>query len=470
MGHERTLLATTSALAFLAFLNATVLNVVLPDLASGLDADVDRVSWAVTAYATALAAGLIASGRLADAVGRRRVLVWGTALFCLASFASALAPSSAALIAARAIQGAGAALITPASFGLLLEATANERRARAVGAWSAAAATSAFVGPPLGGAIVDVAGWRAPFVLAAALACVLIRFAVRLPRSRAPNRRPPSLRGVLVGAAAVTMLALTTVQTEDWGWTDPRTVIGLAAGTAGVAISVLGIGGPGWRVVELELPRQRTFAVANALSIVFGFAAFSWLLAAPLFVATVWKWEASAAALSVAPGAVVAALSAWVAGRLPTRARAWAIVGGGALLTGTALVLSGTLDQSPRFLSLWLPSGIAAGIGIGAVLASLSAAVAGSVAPRHFAQGAGINMTARQLGGALGVAVVAALTATGAGAGPSEFTAVWSVIAGAGAITALGGTALLRGDQVREPPARRERPGPSTYSPVRLET
>jgi MFS family permease/transcriptional regulator with XRE-family HTH domain len=448
-------LATTSGLAFLAFLNATVLNAALPDLAGAYGATVDQVSWAVTVYATALAAGLIASGRLADAIGRRKVLICGTGLFALASIGSALATGPAALIAARAVQGTGAALVTPASFGVLLAVTPEDHRARAIGVWSAAAATSAFVGPPVGGAIVDLAGWQAPFVFAAVAASVLFVLAVRLPQSRESNRPRPAMRGVLLGGAAVTMLVLATVQSAKWGWTDPRTLLGLTVGGAGVGVGVLGAGGPGWRVVDPELLRLRAFAVANALSILFGFAAFSWLLAAPLFAATVWRWDALAAALSVAPGAIVAALAAWAAGRLPRRGHAWAIVLGGAALMGMALVLAGALDQVPRFLTLWLPAGIVSGIAIGLVLASLSAVVASSVPARHFAQGAGINMTARQLGGALGVAAVAALVGTSGGSAPAEFTTLWLVIASASAIAAAGGTALLgSGERAVRQPAR----------------
>src|SRR5918992_3986364 len=141
-------LATTSGLAFLAFLNATVLNAALPALTAALDVSLEVVAWTGTAYAAALAAGLIAAGRLGDSVGRRGLLGCGALIFALASVACMLAGSAGALIAARAAQGAAAALITPASFALLLEMTAEDRRPRAIGVWSAAAATSAFVGPP----------------------------------------------------------------------------------------------------------------------------------------------------------------------------------------------------------------------------------------------------------------------------------------------------------------------------------
>jgi MFS family permease len=463
------LLATTSALAFLAFLNATVLNVALPDLARAFDGDADLVKWTVTGYATALTAVVIAGGRLADAAGRRKILALGTALLALASLGGALAGSAAVLVVARTIQGAAAALITPASFGLLLEATPVERRTRAIGVWSSAAATSAFVGPPLGGLMVDLAGWRAPLAFSAAGALALIGPVCRLPRLREPSGSLPAMRGVIVGGAAVVALVLATIEAEHWGWSDPRTVIGAAAGAVGLGLGVLGVGGASWRILDPALLHQRDFAAATALSIVFGFAAFSWLLACPLFAATVWGWGALGAALSVAPGAAFAAVTATIAGRLPGRGQAWAIVIGGVLLAGTTFVLVGALDRSPRLVTLWLPAGIIAGSAIGGVLASLSAIVATSVPTQHFAQGAGINMTARQLGGALGVAAVGVLIGASGGPDPSRFTAPWLAIGIASAITAVGGAGLLRG-KLRDERARHGTRGLGRSSSVTLET
>lgn len=439
------LLATTSTLAFLAFLNATVLNVAFPDMGRALGADVHLLSWTVTAYGATFAAGLIACGRLADAVGRRRILAAGSALFVLASAACALAVSPGTLIGARAVQGVAAALITPASFSLLVSETDVNRRPGAIGIWSAAAATSAFAGPTLGGLAVELGGWRGPLALSAFAGCCLLVFVGRLPESRESDGRLPGLPGVLITGAAVALLVLATTEAGRWGLTDPRTIAGLTAAIAGLAAGVVGLGGPSWRALDLALFRRRAFAAANALSVPFAFAAFAWLLAAPLFAAGVWGWDALTAALSVAPGAVAAALAAWGVGRMPAGARTWAIVVGSVLFTGTMLSLIGALDRSQRFLQVWLPAGILAGVGIGAVLAGLSAIVGTSVRDERLAEGAGMNMTARQLGGALGVAALGAVLGTGRPA-PSAFTAVWLMGGSAGLLTAAGGMALVGRD------------------------
>ena len=445
------LLATTSALAFLAFLNATVLNVAFPDMGRTFGADVDLLSWTVTAYGATFAAGLIACGRLADAVGRRRVLAAGSALFALASASCALAVSPATLIGARALQGVAAALITPASFSLLLSGTEVQQRSRAIGIWSAAAATSAFAGPPLGGLAVDLAGWRAPLALSSLVTACLLVFIGRLPESRDSDGRIPDPRGVLVAAAAVALLVLAASQAGRWGWTDARTIGGAATAIAGVAVGIFGFGRPCWRAIDLALLRSRAFAAGNALSVPFAFAAFAWLLAAPLFAASVWGWDALKAALSVSPGAIASALAAWAAGRMPAALRAWAIVAGALVFAGAIVFLIGALDRSPQFLEVWLPAGIFAGAGIGAVLAGLSAIVGTSVPEDSLAEGAAINMTLRQLGGTLGVAVLGALLGTGDRPDPSAFTPVWLVGGLAGLLTAAGGIALLCRQDVPRP-------------------
>jgi MFS family permease len=464
------LLATTSALAFLAFLNATVLNVAFPDLARTFGAGVDLLSWTVTAYGAAFAAGVITCGRLADAVGRRRVLTVGSAVFALASAGCALAVSPATLIAARAAQGLAAALITPASFSLLLSGMEENRRARAIAVWSAAAATSSFAGPPLGGLAVQLAGWRAPLALSFLLASCLLVFLGRLPESRDPDGRLPDVRGVLTAGVAVALLILATTQAGRWGWSDPRTVAGMATAVAALAAGVLGLGHRRWRAVDLTLFHSGAFTAANALSVPFGFAAFAWLLAAPMFAAGVWGWDALIAALSVLPGAIVAALSAWGAGRMPARRRVLAIVVGAVLFVGAMLFLIASLERSPQFLEIWLPAGILAGIGIGAVLAGLSAIVGTATPEARLAEGAGINMTVRQLAGTLGVAAVGALLGTGGQSDPTEYTAVWLTAAVAGLLTAGGGmTMLCRRELGSLPPTLSRRKWPARRPSATLE-
>jgi MFS family permease len=414
------------------------------------DAHVELLTWTVTAYGAGLAATLIPGGRLADAAGRRRVLIAGSVVFALAATASCLAVSAGQLIAARAVQGLAAGILTPASFSLLLGESQVSLRPRAVGVWSAAAATSAFLGPPLGGLLVELSDWRVPMALSAVMSLGLAAAVSRLPERRNADEPPPGIAGTALVGAGVVALVLTASQADGWGSTDPRMFAGICAGAIMLGIGAFGVGKLRKGIVDSALLRRPAFAIANLLSAVFGFAAFAWLLAAPLFAAIVWKWNPLLASLSVAPGAVAAAVAAWGAGRLAARARPWVIAVGGALFACTAAALYAVLDRSPDPFVVWLPAGIVAGMSIGAVLASLSAIVAASVPDRQLAQGGGINMTVRQLGGALGLAVVgASVGGAGAVADVAAFRAVWLVAGTASLLTASGSLVLMRRGRFR---------------------
>jgi MFS family permease len=250
-----------------------------------------------------------------------------------------------------------------------------------------------------------------------------------------------------VGAAlvvvAVALLVIGMTESGDWGWLDGRTLAAAVAGAGAMALALVRSARSRAPAVDLDLLGKRTFLVANALSFVFAFAVFSWLLAAPLFAVNVWRYDALTAALSVAPCAVAATVTSLLAGRLPARGRAWAVVCGASLFAVTAGALAALLGDSPRFLSVWLPAGVLSGLALGAVLGSLSAAVADSVPPNRIAGGAGMNMTSRQLGGSLGVALLAALLGAGGAEAATDFTVIWLAGAAASLVAAAGGLGLL---------------------------
>jgi EmrB/QacA subfamily drug resistance transporter len=443
---RRAVLPLTSAAAFVAFLDVTVTNAAFPHLSRSFPgAELAELSWTVTAYGAVFAAVLIPAGRLADGLGHRRVLAGGIGLFVVASAACATATSSVELIAARAVQGVAAGLMTPASFGLLLRETTKGDRARAVSIWSAAAAVSALLGPSLGGLIVEAGGWRTAFGLNLPLGVALLVVLVRAVAARRPEGGAlPDAIGTVLLTTGVALLVVGTTKAGDWGLLDARTLAVAGVGAGGTALALVRSGRRRAAVVDLDLLRGRSFAVATAVSLVFSFAVFSWLLAGPLFTSTVWHYDALAAALSVAPGALTATAASLCVGRLSARGRGWVILGGAVLFAATSVALVPALDDSPRFLSVWLPAGVLSGLAVGGVLAGLSATVAFSLPAERFAAGAGMNMTARQLGGSFGVAGLAALLGPGGSHTPADFTVVWLVGAAASLAAGAGALALLR--------------------------
>ncbi len=216
------LLLVASFGAFLAFLDATIVNVAFPSIrASFPGTTIGNLSWVLNAYNIVFAAFLIVCGRLTDLLGRRRAFVTGVVVFTVSSVLCGAAPSVGFLVAARVVQALGAALLVPASLALVVEAFPEERRAHAIGLWGATAAVAAGLGPPLGGALVELGGWRWAFFVNIPFGVAAAWVAHReLVESRAPGRRRlPDLRGAALMAAALGALNLGIVKGSDWGWT-----------------------------------------------------------------------------------------------------------------------------------------------------------------------------------------------------------------------------------------------------------
>jgi EmrB/QacA subfamily drug resistance transporter len=407
-------LAVASAAAFLAMLDATVANLAVADLHRDFPAvAVGDLSWVITIYAIAFAALLAPGGRFADLVGRRALLTGGAALFTIMSVVAAAAPSLGILLAARGLQGAGAAAMIPASLAVVLADTPPERRAAAIGAWSAAGALAAAAGPALGGVLVDVAGWRSVFLITIPAGLAVLAGTQLLPMAGArPGPRPaaPDLLGIALLGAGVGGLALGVSRGAAWGWGDARTLGAIGGGLVGLAVVLARSARHPAPAVEVGLWRSRTFALANLASLIYGAVLFSWLLVGVLFVTQVWGYSPLEAGLAVTPGAVTAALVALRCGPLVARhGPRPVVVGGLALIAATAVWIMVAISDDPAFWSLWLPAGFVLGIGMGAVATGMSAAAALSVGPTQFAAGVGLNQAARAVGGALGVAAMATL-------------------------------------------------------------
>lgn len=424
--RRRAALAVTSLGAFVAFLDVTIVNIAFPDIRRSFpDADVASLSWVLNAYNVVFAAFLVPAGRLADRLGRRRLYVAGLAVFTLASLACALAPSPAALVAARVVQALGAAILVPTSLALLLPEFAAHRRAAAVTLWSATAAVASGIGPSLGGALIELADWRLVFLVNVPLGLVAIPAArlVLAERREAAGSPMPDLGGAALFAAAVGALALGIVQGESWGWG--------SAGVLGALGAALVLGTAALRrtarhpapVVELGLLRVRSFALANAATLVLAVAFYAAILCNVLFLTAVWGYSVLEAGLAVTPAPLVATIVAALAEKLGRRTGLRAAIGPGALLiaagVGFFAVRTGT---SPDFLGSWLPGMVMVGAGVGLAFPALGSVALESVPPERFATATALNATARQLGAVLGIALLVALLGT---PGPEEAAAAF---------------------------------------------
>lgn len=452
-------LAVSAAGVFVVFLDATVVNIAFPALAADFAGTTRAgLSWVLNAYAVVFGALLVTAGRLADARGHKRLFLLGLVVFAAASALCGLAPSVPALVAARALQAVGAALLVPASLGLLLPEFPASKRATAVGLWGAAGAVAAATGPTLGALLVEGPGWRWVFyvnVPFCALAVVAGRRVLR-PSVRVPVG-PADVLGVLLVTAVFGLLSLGLVQGEQWGWASAP-VLGCFAAVAVLAPVLVhrALRHPN-PALPVRLFRVRTFSVATAGVLLFAAAFFALILCNVLFLTEVWGYSVLRTAVAVLPSPLLAAVTAPVAGRLADRFgfRVVVVPGAVALVLGQLWLLT-RIGVEPAYASQFLPAAVLTGLAIGFAFSALGAAGAQALPPAAFGVGSAVGATARQLGAVLGVAVlVAVLGEPGPGEALASFQRAWLVIGCAGALCALVSLALGR-PAVPSVPAQRD--------------
>jgi EmrB/QacA subfamily drug resistance transporter len=424
--------------AFMAQLDLFIVNIAFPAIARSFPGvSASTLSWVLDAYAIVFAACLVPAGRLGDRLGRRRVFELGLAGFALGSAGCAAAPNVGVLVAARVVQAIGAALVLPTSLGLLLHAFPPEQRAGAVGAWASAGAIAAASGPPLGGLLVGI-DWRLIFVVNLPLALGAIIASRRVvPEVRHPDTGGrPDLPGIVLLIAGIGGVVLCIVQGAEWGWGSAAFVIGLLVAFALIAVFL-------WRcahhpapIVELSLLRLRPFAVANAAMLVFYIGFGAMLLGSVLFLTGVWHESTIIAGLSIAPGPLcVAFISPRVkdlVGRIGPQPVA--VLGGVAFAAG-GMWWRWRIGPQPDYAADFLPGMILAGIGVGLMQATLYGVASGVLPPNRFATGSGVLNMSRQIGLALGVAILVAIL--GANPGLAAFHTGFSLLAGTGLAAAL---------------------------------
>ncbi|MER5930007.1 MFS transporter [Streptomyces sp. NPDC002054] len=419
--------------AFMLLVDVTIVTVALPEMADGLNGSFAGLQWVMDIYALALAALLLGAGALADRAGRRRVYLGGLGLFAAASLACGLATGAGALIAFRAVQGAGGAAMFATTMALLSSSYQGRDRGVAFGVWGAVNGAAAAAGPIIGGVLTEHLGWRWIFFInlpVCALAVYVTRRAVaesRDPHGRAKGLDLPGTAAFTLGAAALTYAL---IRAGEHGWTEPASLglLGLAvlALAAFVAAELRGA----HPMLDLSLFRDRTFTGILLGALLLSGAAFSSLLQVSLWLQSAEGMDPVAAGLVLVPLSLAAfAVSAfggrWLHG-LPPRLS----VGGGLLLTGAGALLQALMLDAGDGWPVLLPGLVVAGLGAGLAAPALAATAMAVVPPARAGMAGGALNTARQLGNALGIAVLgAAFQAglvrglTGAGAADAHGTA-----------------------------------------------
>jgi EmrB/QacA subfamily drug resistance transporter len=439
------IMTVLGAVAFMAQLDFFIVNVALAGIGHSFANSTEAaLSWVLSAYAIVFAGVLVPAGRLADLYGRKKVLLLGVGLFTAASALAAAAPTLGVLITARAIQAVGAAMIVPTSLGLLYPSFPKRQHTLVVGLWAGVAAVAASAGPPVGGLLVTV-NWRWIFLINLPIGiATIIAGIVLLPEVREPKgRRLPDPVSAVSLLAAVSLLVLATVQGPIWGWDAPAT-IGLFVGAAvlgGVTVHRILTGDT--PIIEKRLFTSRPFTVATIALLAFfiGFAIF--LLGSALYMQNVWHFTPLHAGVALAPAPIVSVGFAMSAGPIQRRfGRTLPAVVGTLTMALAAVYWLITVTGAPDYWSGMFPGLVMMGISGGLSQAPMFAA-AGTLDPDRATTGSAVLNMSRQVGSALGVALLVALTAT---ADPvAGFDHAWWVQAGTGLLAAA--TLLLLRDR-----------------------
>ena len=430
--------AVTAVGAFMAALDLSIVNVAFPDLeASYPHASQAALAWVITAYSIVFGALLVTGGRTGDRIGRRRTFMAGLAVFVGGSFLCGIAPNVPMLVASRVLQGAGAAFLVPASVALLIGAYPPERRTQMVALWGGVGALAVATGPSLGAAIVSAGGWRWAFFVNVPIGAALLVLARRLlTESRADEgaARPDYLGAVLI-SIALGAIVLAVSEGATWGWSDPRILSAFVAAIGTSAVFVRRSRRHPNPVVDLALFSDRSFVIANLATFVYAAGFFAMLLGNILFLTGVWHYSIMHAGLAVTPGPLVVAVVAGPAGKLASRVgfRPVLAVGAACFAGGLGWYVA-QVDATPAYVAHWLPGTLIVGLGIGLTFPVLSAAAVSSLPAHRYAVGSAVNQTARQIGGAIGIAVLVMLLGTphGAADAVTRFHHLWIY----GAITA----------------------------------
>ena len=392
----------------MAFLDGTVVNVALPAIQRDLDASASQAQWVIESYALFLAALLLAGGALGDRLGQRRVFMAGVALFTVAAAGCAFAGTAGQLIAARAVQGVGAALLVPGSLALISTAFPQAQRGQAIGTWSAFSGIAAAVGPVLGGFLVDHYSWTWAFLINLPLGAALLALCVaKVPEHRAAQGQQAGLDiwGAALATVGLAGIVFAFIEAPNLGWTAPAVLGAELVGVLAIAMFVVAEARSPSPMLPLALLRIRNFAGANLLTLLLYAALGGGLYFFPLNLIQVQGYGAAAAGAALLPFIVIMFLLSRWAGTLVDRFGPRLPLITGPLIAAAGFALFALPAVGGSYWSTFLPAVSVLGFGMAVTVAPLTTTVMNSVGPELAGLASGVNNAVSRAGALLALAV-----------------------------------------------------------------
>jgi len=403
------------AVQFMVVLDIAIVNVALPTIKTALDFNETDLSWVINAYTLTFGGLLMLGGRSADLLGRRRMFLVGLALFSGASLVCGLATSEAMLITARAIQGIGAAIISPAALSILTTTfQEGAERNKALGIWGAVAGTGGAAGVLLGGILTDQLNWSWIFYINVPVGIAVIALGPRFLReSRVEEgRRTFDLLGAALVTGGLSLLVYALVQTVDHSWTAPRT-IGMFVGAAVLLAGFLGVERRAHApLMPLRLFRNRSLSGANVVGLMLGASIFSMFFLLTLYMQQVLGYSPLKTGIGYLLVATVIVISAGASQALVTRIGVRTVLAVGMSLTAAGLIYFSQVSVGGSYVGDLAPGFVLAGIGLGFSFVPVTIAALVGVDQAEAGVASGIINTSQQIGGALGTAVLSTVAFT----------------------------------------------------------
>jgi EmrB/QacA subfamily drug resistance transporter len=398
----------------LAFVDGSVINVGLPAIARSFAADAVQLQWAINAYLLPLSALLLLGGALGDRFGLRRMLVIGIGLFVAGSIGCAAAPGLSALLAARALQGIGAAMLLPSSLAILGASFRGEARGHAVGTWAAASAMAGAIGPALGGWLIDTVGWRAIFLINVPLgsAALALAFVALREVTASVTRAPLDVLGAVLATAALGGLVWgLTLGSGPRGWS-VAAIGSVVAGTIFlVAFIVVEIAKGDLAMTPPALFGSRILIGLNLMTILLYGALGAFLVLLPYLLIEAGRYRATTAGAALLPFPVVMTLTSPLMGRLAARFGSRGLLTAGPMVVAAGFMLALRLDERADYWTEVLPCVLMVSLGMAGAAAPLTTAILSSVDERYIGSASGLNSAVARTGGLVATALIGGVLA-----------------------------------------------------------